>query len=162
VWFERLQEQFRAVRGARGSGCSLRFPLELRPGGCSAVARPAEILNAHGFEMAEFGRNFFSRGGCAPRWMEPADARAALLRDVARCVARAGRWRKKIPGFLRRGRTWRGLRRRRLCGLPESASERELQALVAQASLAQRAPLTSPAGRPTFIELNHAELARRV
>jgi DNA mismatch repair protein MutL len=32
---------------------------------------------------------------------------------------------------------------------------------LAAALLATRAPLTSPAGRPTFIEVGHAELARR-
>jgi DNA mismatch repair protein MutL len=44
--------------------------------------------------------------------------------------------------------------------LPERASEAELSALVAQL-FATRSPLTSPAGRPTHIELNHGELARR-
>jgi len=36
----------------------------------------------------------------------------------------------------------------------------EVRALVADL-FATRTPLTSPAGRPTFIELNHSELARR-
>jgi DNA mismatch repair protein MutL len=44
--------------------------------------------------------------------------------------------------------------------LPESAGEAEMRALVAQL-FATRTPLTSPAGRPTYIELNHSELARR-
>ena len=44
--------------------------------------------------------------------------------------------------------------------LPERAGEAELQSLVAQL-LATRTPLSSPAGRPTYIELNHSELARR-
>jgi DNA mismatch repair protein MutL len=38
--------------------------------------------------------------------------------------------------------------------------ETELRAVVADL-FATRLPLTSPAGRPTFIELNHAELAKR-
>jgi DNA mismatch repair protein MutL len=44
--------------------------------------------------------------------------------------------------------------------LPEAASEAELRGLVAQL-FATRTPLTNPAGRPTYIELNHGELARR-
>ena len=44
--------------------------------------------------------------------------------------------------------------------LPEIAGETELRALVSQL-FASRTPLTSPAGRPTYIELNHGELARR-
>jgi DNA mismatch repair protein MutL len=44
--------------------------------------------------------------------------------------------------------------------LPETVGEREMLALVEQL-FATRSPLTSPTGRPTFIELNHGELARR-
>jgi DNA mismatch repair protein MutL len=44
--------------------------------------------------------------------------------------------------------------------LPAVAGETEVRALVADL-FATRTPLTSPAGRPTFIELNHSELARR-
>jgi DNA mismatch repair protein MutL len=41
-----------------------------------------------------------------------------------------------------------------------AAGETEMRSLVAQL-FACRAPLTSPAGRPTCIELSHAELSRR-
>jgi len=44
--------------------------------------------------------------------------------------------------------------------LPVTVTETELRALVAQL-FSTRTPLTSPAGRPTYIELNHGELARR-
>ena len=44
--------------------------------------------------------------------------------------------------------------------LPAVVGETELRALVTQL-FATRTPLTSPAGRPTYIELNHGELARR-
>jgi DNA mismatch repair protein MutL len=44
--------------------------------------------------------------------------------------------------------------------LPAAPAEAELRALVAQL-FATTAPLTSPAGRPTYIELSHVELARR-
>ena len=44
--------------------------------------------------------------------------------------------------------------------LPATATEGELRTLVGQL-FATRTPLTSPAGRPTYIELNHGELARR-
>ncbi|MCP5530270.1 MAG: hypothetical protein H7A44_07495, partial [Opitutaceae bacterium] len=39
-------------------------------------------------------------------------------------------------------------------------SEAEVRNLLAQLFATQN-PLTSPAGRPTYIELNHAELSRR-
>jgi DNA mismatch repair protein MutL len=44
--------------------------------------------------------------------------------------------------------------------LPVTANEPELRTLVTQL-FGTRVPLTSPAGRPTYIELNHGELARR-
>jgi DNA mismatch repair protein MutL len=44
--------------------------------------------------------------------------------------------------------------------LPETASEAELLALAGRLFATQH-PLTNPAGRPTFIEINHGELARR-
>ena len=44
--------------------------------------------------------------------------------------------------------------------LPESAPEGDLRALVA-ALFATTSPLTSPSGRPVFLELTHGELSRR-
>ncbi|MDB6128437.1 MAG: mismatch repair protein MutL, partial [Verrucomicrobia bacterium] len=44
--------------------------------------------------------------------------------------------------------------------LPAIAGEPELRALVGQL-FETRSPLTNPAGRPTYIELHHGELARR-
>jgi len=44
--------------------------------------------------------------------------------------------------------------------LPERVGEAEVRALVGQL-FATPSPLTSPGGRPTYIELNHGELARR-
>jgi DNA mismatch repair protein MutL len=88
--------------------------------------------------------------------MEPAEAEP-FLRDVL--------------GALRDGRLPEGnlaLAREELARLAAAkavrlaavAGEAELRALVGEL-FATRQPLTSPAGRPTFIELNHGELARR-
>ena len=44
--------------------------------------------------------------------------------------------------------------------LPEAVPEGEVRALVA-ALFATTSPLTSPSGRPVFLELTHGELARR-
>ena len=44
--------------------------------------------------------------------------------------------------------------------LPEGAGAEEWQALIGQL-FACRAPHTSPAGRPTHVEMSHGELARR-
>ena len=154
VWFERLQEQFRA--GAVPSQrLLLPVPLELDPIAAALLLDRLEFLNAHGFEIAEFGRNFF-RIEAVPAWMEPADAEP-FLRDLLGAF-REGR----VPDNnteLAREELAR-LAAAKAVRLPETAGEAELQALVAQL-FATRTPLTSPAGRPTYIELNHGELARR-
>ncbi len=154
VWFERLQDQFRsgAVPGQR---LLLPLPLELDPVASALLMDRRKFLHEHGFEIAEFGRNFF-RVEAVPTWMEPADAEP-FLRDLLGAF-RDGR----IPDHnadLAHDELAR-LAAAKAVRLPESVRESELQALVAQL-FATRSPLTSPAGRPTYIELNHGELARR-
>ncbi|MEO6567316.1 MAG: DNA mismatch repair protein MutL, partial [Opitutaceae bacterium] len=154
VWFERLQEQFQhgAVPSQR---LLLAVPLELDPIATALLLDRLAFLNARGFEIVEFGRNFF-RIESVPTWMEPADVEP-FLRDVLGAV-REGRWQDKTPDLaadeLARLAAAKAVR------LPERAGEFELQALVSQL-FATRNPLTSPVGRPTYIELNHSELGRR-
>jgi DNA mismatch repair protein MutL len=154
VWFERLREQFRA--GAVPSQrLLLPVPIEVDAIGGALLLDRLKFLHAHGLEIAEFGRNFF-RIESVPAWMEPADAepfvrdllgafREGTIPDQNTELAREELARLAVAKAIR---------------LPESAGESELRALVAQL-FATRTPLTSPAGRPTYIELNHGELARR-
>jgi DNA mismatch repair protein MutL len=154
VWFERLEEQFRAgvVPSQR---LLLPVPVELDPIASALLLDRLEFLNAHGFEICEFGRHFF-RIEAIPAWMEPADAEP-FLRDVLGAL-REGRLPERDVNLAReelaRLAAAKGVR------LPAAVDETELRALVAQL-FATRTPLTSPAGRPTYIELNHGELARR-
>ncbi len=155
VWFERLREQFRSglVPSQR---LLLPIPLELDPIAAAMLLDRLKFLRAHGFEIGEFGRNFF-RIEAVPTWMEPADAEP-FLRDLLGAF-REGRLPEKNTDLahdeLARLAAAKAVR------LPDdSAGEAGLQALVAQL-FAARVPLTSPAGRPTYIELNHGELARR-
>ena len=154
VWFERLREQFRsgAVSSQR---LLLPVPIELDPVASALLLDRLKFLHAHGFEVAEFGRNFF-RVEAVPAWMEPADAEP-FLRDLLGAF-REGRLADR-DADLARDELAR-LAVAKAVRLPEQASEAELQALVAEL-LATRSPLTNPAGRPTYIELNHGELARR-
>ena len=154
VWFERLEEQFRA--GAVPSQrLLLPVPVELDPIASALLLDELEFLNAHGFEICEFGRHFF-RIEAIPAWMEPADAEP-FLRDVLGAL-REGRLSERDVNLAReelaRLAAAKGIR------LPAVVGEIELRALVAQL-FATRTPLTSPTGRPTYIELNHGELARR-
>jgi DNA mismatch repair protein MutL len=154
VWFERLRDQFRA-----GAGPSQRLllpvPVELDAIASALLLDRLAFLQRHGFEVAEFGRNFF-RVEAVPGWMEPADAEP-FLRDLLGAF-RDG----SIPDRdtdLARDELAR-LAVAKAVRLPETVAAAEVTALVAQL-FATRSPLTSPAGRPTFVELNHAELARR-
>ncbi len=154
IWFERLREQFRA--GAVPSQrLLLAIPLELDAIASALLVDRLAFLNGHGFELAEFGRNFF-RVEAVPAWMEPSDAEP-FLRDLLGAF-RDG----SIPDrdtILARDELAR-LAAGRAIRLPERADENELRRLVAEL-FATRSPLTSPSGRPTYIELNHSELARR-
>ena len=154
IWFERLREQF-AAGAVPSQRLLLPLPLELDAIATALLLDRRKFLHAHGFEVAEFGRNFF-RIEAVPAWMEPADAEP-FLRDLL--------------GAFRDGRMPDGdveLAREELARLaaakavrlPATATEGELRTLVGQL-FATRTPLTSPAGRPTYIELNHGELARR-
>jgi DNA mismatch repair protein MutL len=154
IWFERLQAQFRsgAVPSQR---LLLPVPMELDPIATALLLDRLEFLNGHGFEIVEFGRNFF-RIESVPVWMELAEAepfvrdllgalREGCLQDKNIDVARDELARLAVAKAIR---------------LPETVGEVELRGVVTQL-FACRTPLTSPMGRPTQIELNHGELARR-
>lgn len=154
VWFERLREQFRA--GAVPSQrLLLPLPVELDAIASALLLDRRRFLEAHGFDVAEFGRNFF-RLEAIPAWMEPADAEP-FLRDLL-AAFRDG----SVPqgnADLARDELAR-LAAAKAVRLPETSPEGEVRALVA-ALFATSSPLTSPSGRPVFFELTHGELARR-
>jgi DNA mismatch repair protein MutL len=154
VWFERLQAQFRAGAAA-SQRLLLPAPLELDPIASALLLDRLVLLQGCGFEVAEFGRNFF-RIEAVPAWMEPGAAEP-FVRDFLGLL-REGRLNDKDVD-LARDEIAR-LAATKAVRLPETAGEAELRAMVGQL-FATRHPLTSPAGRPTYIEVNHAELARR-
>jgi DNA mismatch repair protein MutL len=129
--------------------------VELDPIATALLVDRLKFLSAHGFEIAEFGRNFF-RIEAVPAWMEPADAEP-FLRELLGAL-REGRLplenRELAHDELARLAVARAIR------LPAAVGESEMRALTAQL-FGTRTPLTSPSGRPTYIELNHGELARR-
>lgn len=154
VWFERLRDQFRAG-GVPGQRLLLPLPVELDAISSALLLDRKDFLERHGFEVAEFGRNFF-RLESIPAWMEPAAAEP-FLRDLL-AAFRDG----SLPqgdGDLARNELAR-LAAAKAVRLPESAPEGEVRSLVAQL-FATSAPLTSPSGRPVFLEFGHGELARR-
>ena len=154
VWFERLQEQFREGR-VSSQRLLLPVPVELDPVATSLLVDGRKFLLEHGFEVAEFGRNFF-RIESVPSWMEPADAEP-FLRDVLGAM-REGRLQERNPDLAREELA--RLAAAKAIRLPVAPGPEENLDLVRQL-FATRTPLTSPAGRPTYVELSHAELDRR-
>ena len=154
VWFDRLLEQF-TEGGVPSQRLLLPVPLELDPIAAALLLDRLKFLHGHGFEIGEFGRHFFRIEG-VPTWMEPADAEP-FLRDVLGAM-RDGRLPEGNPTLAREELA--RLAAAKAVRLPGGPGETELRALVADL-FTTRTPLTSPAGRPTFIELNHGELARR-
>jgi DNA mismatch repair protein MutL len=154
VWFERLQDEFRA--GATASQrLLLPIPIELDPIASALLVDRQKFLLRHGFEIDEFGRNFF-RIEAVPTWLEPGDAEA-FVRDLLGAL-RDGR----LPDSnveLAREELAR-LAAGKAVRLPESAGATDWQALIAQL-FACRAPHVSPSGRATHVELSHGELSRR-
>ncbi len=154
VWFERLQAEFRAGETA-SQRLLLPVPVELDPVAAALLLDRLEFLRGHGFEVAEFGRNFF-RIEAVPTWMEPSDAEA-FLRDLLGAL-RDGRFPEDNPDLAHEELA--RLAAAKAVRLPEQTGEAHWLSLVKQL-FACRTPLTSPSGRPTFVEFSHGELARR-
>jgi len=154
IWFERLREQFAA--GLVGTQrLLLPVPVELDAIASALLLDRLGFLADHGWEVAEFGRHFFRIEGI-PEWMDPADAEP-FLRDLL------GAWRegRLVTKDLELARDELArLAATKAVRMPEGVSEPEMLALAAQL-FACHQPMTSPAGRPTCLELSHGELARR-
>ncbi|MDD2763318.1 MAG: DNA mismatch repair endonuclease MutL [Opitutaceae bacterium] len=154
VWYERLRTLFAA--GPAGiQRLLLPVPVELDAIASALLLDRLAFFNAHGFEIVEFGRNFFRVEG-VPEWMEPANAES-FLRDLLGALREGLLTAKDLD--LARDELAR-LAAVRAVRMPEGVSEAEMHALVTQL-FSCRQPLTNPAGRPTYIELSHGELARR-
>lgn len=154
VWFERLQEEFRAGQVA-GQQLLLPVPLELDLVASALLVDRLEFLTDHGFGLAEFGRNFF-RIETIPVWMEPADAEP-FIRDLLGAL-RDGSFPADNVELARESLA--RLASSKAVRLPESPGEAHWRSLLDQL-FACRAPHSSPAGRPTYFEMSHGEVARR-
>jgi DNA mismatch repair protein MutL len=154
VWYERLKGQFRAA-GVPVQRLLLPISIELNPVASAVLTDSLEFIRGHGLEIHEFGRNFF-RVEALPAWMEPGDAEA-FIRDLVGAL-REG----LLPASdmeLARDELAR-LAAAKAVRLPAISGEAETIALLREL-FATSSPVSSPAGRPTYVELNHGELARR-
>lgn len=154
IWFERLRTQF-----SRGEVASQRLlfalPVELDAIASALLLDRLKFLQAHGLDVAEFGRNFF-RIEAVPVWLDPADAEM-FLRDVIGLM-REGLLDEKKAELANEALAQ--LAAQKAVRLPPALNEADALALVAQL-FACNQPHTSPTGRPTHFELSKGELNRR-
>jgi len=155
VWFERMLARHDG-KGIAVQRLLLPGTVEFDPVSSALLKDKLSLVEAHGFEVAEFGRNCF-RVEAVPDWMEPGEA-VEFLRELTGAL-RDGR----LQG--RDARVWHEefsrMAATRAARLPQRVSETEMMALVREL-FSTRSPLTSPAGRPTYFELSQGELNRRL
>ncbi len=154
VWFERLQARF-AEREQPSQRLLFPVALELEPLTAAALEENLEALQAHGFGIEPFGKNFF-RLESHPDWLPESEAET-FVRDLIERL-REGSLDLTRPAVadesLARLAATRALR-------PSDASGCEEMAELARALLQCQQPLNCPRGRPTYFELSNRELARR-
>jgi DNA mismatch repair protein MutL len=154
IWYERLKEQF-SSGGVPVQRLLLPVPLELNPVSSALLTDHLTFFQRHGLEISEFGRNFF-RVEAVPSWLEPGDAES-FVRDLLG-AAREGR----MPATdvdLARDELAR-VAAAKAVRLPVAVGEGAALALVREL-FETSTPGSSPSGHPTYVELNHSELARR-
>jgi len=154
VFFERTLAQFRS-QAVGSQHLLLPIPLELDPLSAAALLEARDFLNAHGFAVAEFGRNFFRLEG-VPTWIDAATAEPFLRELIV--ALREGQLAASDLELGRQQLVSLALRRAGMLAL--SVTEMETRQLLSNL-MASSLPLTSPAGRPTLIELGWNELDRR-
>ncbi len=154
VWFERLTAQFKAG-GVPVQRLLLPVAFELNPVASAVLVDHLAFIRDHGLEVSEFGRHFF-RVEALPAWMEPGDAEG-FIRDLVGAL-REGRLPVSDMGLAREELA--RLAAAKAVRLPSRSGEAETLALLREL-FATSSPVSSPTGRPTYVELNHGELARR-
>jgi DNA mismatch repair protein MutL len=154
VWFERLAAEFREGE-VSSQQLLLPVPVELDPVASALLVDRLEFLQAHGFGVVEFGRNFFRIEG-VPAWMEPAGAEP-FLRDLLGAF-REGRFPTDNADLAREELA--RMASAKAGHLPEGPGEQPWRELL-EALFQCRTPHVSPGGRPTYIEMPHGEIARR-
>jgi DNA mismatch repair protein MutL len=154
IWYERLKGQYGDGKAAV-QRLLLTITIELNPVSSAVLMDNLVFLRGHGIEIAEFGRNFFVVEAL-PDWMEPGDAEG-FIRDLIEALREGG-----IPtSDLNAARDeFARLASSKAVRLRPGTNEAEELNLVREL-FSTSSPVSSPSGHPTFVELNHGELARR-
>ena len=154
VRFERISKEFQED-APPSQRLLIPHPIEFEPLAAEALKSQLKQLNAQGFQVEAFGRNFY-RIEAVPTWLSPEQAES-FIRDLVDLVRQRGGMRKQTA------LGWEAVARlavegsyRRSDALTEQAVEQ-----LAKDLLACETPHTSPFGKPTFSEVSWNEWERR-
>ncbi|MFT6059037.1 MAG: DNA mismatch repair protein MutL [Lentimonas sp.] len=154
VRFERISKEFKNDK-ATSQRLLIPHPIEFEPLASAALKSQLQQLNAQGFQVEEFGRNFY-RIEAVPTWLSPEQAEP-FIRDLVDLIRQRGGMRK--PSALDSDAIARlaveGSYRR-----SDSLTDQAVEQL-AKDLLSCDTPHTSPFGRPTFSEVSWNEWERR-
>ncbi|MEM1222016.1 MAG: DNA mismatch repair endonuclease MutL [Verrucomicrobiota bacterium] len=155
VRFELICKQFQSD-SIPSQGLLIPEPLELEPLAAAALLEHIELLNKQGFQIEQFGRNFF-RVEAVPTWLTP-DRSENFIRDFVDLLRQRG------AAFKDHEILWEALAQLAVKGsyqkndnLNETAAQN-----LAQKLLSCDKPHTTPFGKPTFTETSWNELNKRL
>ncbi|MDR2982410.1 MAG: DNA mismatch repair endonuclease MutL [Puniceicoccales bacterium] len=155
IWYERILRRFDEHENA-AQRLLLPVPLELEPIAASILRERLKMLQDVGFEIEEFGRNFF-RILSVPDWLAEAETEM-FIRDI---VAEMGR----RPGeFQREHLAHESLARMastRAGRSGESSSDTVIIGVVQELFQCLQ-PTVCPRGKPVFFEISRSEIARKL
>jgi DNA mismatch repair protein MutL len=155
IAFERVLERFRTAAPV-SQQLLIPEPLEFDPIQADALNRNLPTLNAAGFEIEEFGRNFF-RVNAVPDWLDTGADVAACVRDLVARIARLS------ADFSRANVAHETLAR--LAGAHASSASENFDAekigLLLGELFACSQPNVSPNGQKIFVEISHQEISRK-
>ena len=133
----------------------LPVPVQLDNLTTEILEKHREILEAEGFGLEEFGRDFY-RIDAIPAWLEPGEAEHFLRQFLDAARESGARLRK--PELAREALA--KLAAHEISQSPEPLSDTELAALPVRL-LQCRQPLNCPHGESTFFELTSQDLVKR-
>ncbi len=131
------------------------LPLELEPLTSETLKKQLKLLNSHGFQIEEFGRNFY-RIEAVPIWLEQEKAEAFVRDFIDRIRQREGS--RKKDSLI-----WDAVAQLAIKDSYRSSDHLSDLALKQLASelLNCSSPHTAPSGKATFQEVSWSEWARR-
>lgn len=154
IRFERICREFQQ-HTIQSQRLLVPHPIELDPLAVEALKGQLDLLNGQGFEIEEFGRNFY-RISAVPTWLNEAQAES-FIRDLLDIVRQRGELRQQSE------LAWQAIAKLAVNGSYQASDTISTVGLQQLASdlLSCKTPHTSPSGKPTFSEISWSEWARR-